>query len=246
MRSILSFAVDDHLLRRTLVEDSDRSVRDYVRDVISPYFNVPSNLAGSEGQWEAFVHISSDNINEFARNVVYQRRKSMKSAVELAFHEMKNNKRSSCLLEDGNGDGDSSKELANKNNKSSTSNVVVTENNNTRIDQLERELVSTKLEYALQLKDKQINQLEQELASTKLKHASLISSIEDQHAAETKDNATKYTDFVAKLLKSHRGEMEEQRNSQKRMQDVHKTFLESYVEASVDALRNNCESPSSL
>ena len=84
------FAVDDDLLKQSLEEDADRSVRDYVKHVISPYFNVPPEYANSEGYWDAFVRISSDNINEFARNVVYQRRKSMKSAVELAFYEMKN------------------------------------------------------------------------------------------------------------------------------------------------------------
>lgn len=62
--------IKDTMLNKSLFDEYERSFRDYVRDVISPYFSIPPNLAESEGQWEAYVHISSDNINEFSRIVV--------------------------------------------------------------------------------------------------------------------------------------------------------------------------------
>jgi hypothetical protein len=55
----------------------------HAKNVICPYFNIPSNVVTKE-PWEACVRICSENINRFATNVLYQRRKSMKSAMELA------------------------------------------------------------------------------------------------------------------------------------------------------------------
>jgi len=216
--------IKDSMLNKSLIDDSERSFRDYVRDVISPYFSIPPNLAESEGQWEAYVHVSSDNINEFARNVVYQRRKSMKSAVELAFYELRDSKhnRQSEKTDDGNSNAVNEKKEPTK---------TATPSNSVNKDH-EKE------------KDLKIKKLEEELHVTKLQHAKQMSAMKDRHLDETKDCESNYTKFVSKVIKSHRKEVNDLRKDMKTMNNVHATFLESYAEASLEELRNNCESPS--
>jgi len=92
-------------------------------------------------------------------------------------------------------------------------------------------------------KDERIKELEQQIASEKEKHATEIKALEDRHSNENTECENEYTEFVAKMLKTHRKEMNELKRGMKDMQNVHKTFLDSYVEASVDALRNNYGSP---
>mmetsp|Transcript_11849 Transcript_11849/g.25656 ORF Transcript_11849/g.25656 Transcript_11849/m.25656 type:complete len:142 (+) Transcript_11849:1863-2288(+) len=92
-------------------------------------------------------------------------------------------------------------------------------------------------------KDERIKKLEEQLASEKEKHATEIKALKDRHNNENKECDNEYTEFVAKMLKTHRKEMNELKRGMKDMQNVHKTFLDSYVEASVDALRNYSGSP---
>eukprot|EP00584_Thalassiosira_punctigera_P011835 CAMPEP_0172547550 /NCGR_PEP_ID=MMETSP1067-20121228/17053_1 /TAXON_ID=265564 ORGANISM="Thalassiosira punctigera, Strain Tpunct2005C2" /NCGR_SAMPLE_ID=MMETSP1067 /ASSEMBLY_ACC=CAM_ASM_000444 /LENGTH=742 /DNA_ID=CAMNT_0013334649 /DNA_START=27 /DNA_END=2255 /DNA_ORIENTATION=+ len=199
---------DDELLNS--LDDSDPSIRAYVKDVITPYLNVPSNLTESDGQWEAYIHISSDNINEFAKTIVYQRRKAMKSAVKFALYEIGKNRPS--LLEGGG--------------------KQKSESQSAKIEVKKKETE----------KDKRVKELEEQLASEKEKHAKEIKALEDQHFNETKECEHEYTEFVSKLLKSHRKEMNELKRSMKDMQSVHKTFFDSYVEASLDIMRDSSES----
>ena len=57
----------------------------------SPYFNVPPGVSQIPERigWQGICQLNLQNIIEFARNVLFQRRKCMKSAVELAIHAFK-------------------------------------------------------------------------------------------------------------------------------------------------------------
>ena len=194
--------------------NADPTVRAYVKDVIGPYFNIPPDLvcpsmAGTP--WNAYVNISSQNINEFARNVIYQRRKSMKSGVDLAVHEL--------------GGGTSSDVVKSPDAKAAAK------------DDGGRKAKEDHLGEA------KIKALQKELSKTKAKHAKEISSLKEQHKKEAEESEKKYNDFVANLTKSHRKQVNDLKREMKSMENVHKTFLDSYVEASLDALRSASESP---
>ena len=145
----------------------------------SPYFNVPPGVSQIPERigWQGICQLNLQNIIEFARNVLFQRRKCMKSAVELAIHAFKR------------------------------------ENNDTTA------------------KDQRIKELERALSKQR-----------EEHAEELKHHKANYTNFVAKLIKSHRKEIDAVRKEMNKMQSVHKTFIDSYVESSLDALRNISES----
>jgi len=80
-------------------------------------------------------------------------------------------------------------------------------------------------------KDQRIKELERALSKQR-----------EEHAEELKHHNANYTNFVAKLIKSHRKEIDAVRKEMNKMQSVHKTFIDSYVESSLDALRNISES----
>merc|ERR1719221_352538 len=53
-----------------------------------PCLCLPEEMGERGNERQAFVRMSSRNIGELARNVVYHRRRAMKSAVELAVYEI--------------------------------------------------------------------------------------------------------------------------------------------------------------
>ena len=65
-----------------------------------------------------------------------------------------------------------------------------------------------------------------------------MDTLKAKHNIETKECETDYTRFVENLIKSHRKEIDDLRNEMKSTQNAHRTFIESYVEASLDVLRN--------
>ena len=201
--------VPDEQLIKPMGEKSSPSIRAYVKNVICPYFNVPPDVVAKEGRWEACVPICSENIYRFARNVLYQRRKSMKSAVELVLSV--NNR------DDGKVNDDDIRVLREENEK---------------------------LRGKITRKDEQISKIEDELAVTLDSFTKELQSTRTKHENETKASEAAYTGFVQNLVKKHRREMDDLRRSMKTAQNIHKTFIDSYVEASLDCLRrSNCDSP---
>ena len=87
-------------------------------------------------------------------------------------------------------------------------------------------------------KDKRINELEQELANVKEHHAKIISEKAYQHFNRIRECEAGY----ANLLENHRQEMKAVKKEMANMRNVHNSFLESYAEASLDALRNTAKS----
>ncbi|EJK61145.1 hypothetical protein THAOC_18412, partial [Thalassiosira oceanica] len=81
-------ATDDQL-KSSSDWNSDQTIKSYATEVIQPYLEIPPDIEASGPDWQAYVHVSSSNIRQFARSVIYQRRKAMKSAVELAMYEIK-------------------------------------------------------------------------------------------------------------------------------------------------------------
>ena len=128
-------------------------------------------------------------IYKIASDIVYERRKAMKSAVQLANYEL------------GNVHG------------------------RTEEDSTE--------------KDHRIQELEQELANIKEQHAQVMSEKAYQHFNQIRECEEGYNKFV----QSHRQEMRELKKEMETMRHVHTTFLESYAEASLDALRNTRGGP---
>jgi hypothetical protein len=121
-------------------------------------------------------------IYKIASNIVYERRKSMKCAVQLANYEIGS--------------------LRSK-------------------------------EKDIAIKDKRIQELEKELATVKEQHAQVMSEKAYQHFNQIRECEEGY----AKFVESHRQEMKELKSEMETMRHVHTTFLESYAEASLDALR---------
>lgn len=200
--------VTDAMLTEPLETNRDPTVQAYVKDVIFPYFDIPQGVsADKNGCWTACVHISSDNINAFARNVVYRRRKCMKSAVELACYEIRREVNQANKRSDGGAAGGSA------------------------------------VAAAPEGKEGRVAELERELAKVRADHASKVSKMKEEHLKEMRSREDKYVNFVAKLQKSHRLEVDELKREKRSMMSVQKTFLESYVEASLDALRSTSESP---
>ena len=165
----------------------DLSVRQFAQNVLCPYFHIPPNLASSERHWDAYAHITSDIIYTIASDIVYERRKSMKSAVQLANYEI------------GNVQGRKNEE-----------------------ESVERDKLHQR-----------IQQLEQELTNVKEHYAQVMSEKAYQHFHQIRECEEGYARFV----QSHKSEMNELKNEMETMRNVHATFLESYAEASLDALR---------
>lgn len=88
-------------------------------------------------------------------------------------------------------------------------------------------------------KDHRIQELEQELENVKEQHAHEMSQKALQHFDQIRVCEEGYNKFV----QSHRQEMRELKKEMETMRHVHTTFLESYVETSLDALRNTREGP---
>jgi predicted nucleic acid-binding Zn-ribbon protein len=101
-----------------------------------------------------------------------------------------------------------------------------------------------KLRGQITRKDDQISELEDKLAVTLNSFTEELESTRTKHENETKASEAAYTGFVQNLVKNHRREMDDLRRSMKTAQNVHKTFIDSYVEASLDCLqRSSCDSP---
>ncbi|KAL7462847.1 hypothetical protein ACHAXS_003222, partial [Conticribra weissflogii] len=82
--------MDDDILKQSLDDKNDQSNRLCISNIIAPGLGIPNNLFNNtDRRWEAYVHLSSDHVMQFSKHIVYQRRKSMKSAVEVACDEMK-------------------------------------------------------------------------------------------------------------------------------------------------------------
>jgi hypothetical protein len=188
-------------------EKSSPSIRAYVMNVICPYFNVPPDVVAKEGRWEACVPICSENVYRFARNVLYQRRKSMKSAVELV------------LSVKSHDDG-----------KANEIKVLHEEN-----EELRRQLTR---------KNEQISELKDQLDVASNSFTKELEDTRTKYEVESKRIEAAYTEFVQDLVKNHRREMDDMRRSMKTAQNIQKTFIDSYVEASLDCLqRSSCDSP---
>ena len=203
-RTPIRTLVPDDQLIKPVGEKSALSICAYIKNVICPYFNIPSNVVTKE-PWEACVRICSENINRFATNVLYQRRKSMKSAMELA-----------CSVR-------------NRDNKTHEAH--------------KKEAVLLRTENMLWRKemakmDERNKELEDGLAKTVDNFKNEMDSLKAKHNIETKECETDYTRFVENLIKSHRKEIDDLRNEMKSTQNAHRMFIESYVEASLDVLRN--------
>ena len=155
----------------------------------------------------------------------------MKSAVELAFYETKNGDNQNN--EDGN-DGDDSKNTTGSNGPSKPD---AAREEDAKMD---RQIKEPKEEEH----DKRIKELKEELAATKQKHDRRISKIKSKHLEEAKNCESKYHEFVYKLNNSHGKELASLKKDMKKTQNVHKLFLGSYVDASLDVLRNYSDSPS--
>lgn len=141
----------------------------------------------------------------------------MKSAVELAYYEVMNNDERRGSLKGGN-DADSG------NNKQSGE---MQDDHPSKTSSKTKEIKLTK----------DLERSEKTLLETIAKHKKEISALKEQHLKETKECEANYTEFVTKLIAKHQKEKEE-------MLNVHTTFVESYVESSLDALRNlNDKSP---
>lgn len=156
----------------------------------------------------------------------------MKSAVELAFYELK--KHNGGLL--------SRKDVGN--------NRVDLSHKTSADDIMEQSIITAvkekedKMKNKLGHNSKRVKELEEELAMMKQKHEEDVAAIKSKHVKETKKTEKNYADFVSKMVKSHRKEINSLKKSLKEKESSHKAFLESYVEASVDALRNYSDSPS--
>jgi chromosome segregation ATPase len=203
----MQMLVPDEQLIKPVGKKSSPSIGAYVKNVICPYFNVPPDIVAKEGPWKTCVSICSENIYRFARNVLYQRRKSMKSAVELVYSIMK------------------------------------------RYGEVENDIKALRLENEqlrkeIAKKDGQINDLEDKLTLTMNTFTKELESAKTKHDIETKESENAYTEFIQSLCTSHRREMDDLRKSMKSTQNIHRTFIDSYVEASLDLLRkSNCDSP---
>ena len=203
-RTPIRTLVPDDQLIKPVGEKSALSICAYIKNVICPYFNIPSNVVTKE-PWEAYVRICSENINRFATNVLYQRRKSMKSAMELA-----------CSVRNRD----------NKTHEAHKKEAVL----------LRKENMLWRKEMAKM--DERNKELEDGLAKTVDNFKNEMDTLKAKHNIETKECETDYTRFVENLIKSHRKEIDDLRNEMKSTQNAHRTFIESYVEASLDVLRN--------
>ena len=213
---IRTLVPDDQLIK-PVGEKSALSICAYIKNVICPYFNIPSDVVTKE-PWEACVRICSENINRFATNVLYQRRKSMKSAMELA-----------CSVRNRD---DKAHEAHEK-----EAELLRQENTQLREEMVKMDERNKELEDGLAKTVGRNKELEDGLAKTIDNFTKEMGSLKTKHDIDTKECETEYTRFVENLIKSHRKEIDDMRNEMKSTQNVHRMFIESYVEASLDVLR---------
>jgi hypothetical protein len=96
---------------------------------------------------------------------------------------------------------------------------------------------NTQLREEMVKMDERNKELEDGLAKTIDNFTKEMGSLKSKHDIDTKECETEYTRFVENLIKSHRKEIDDMRNEMKSTQNVHRMFIESYVEASLDVLR---------
>ena len=209
------------------LEDSDPSIRKYVEDIFCRYLHIPADLAGSKGK-QGTVQLSLKEMNDFAKLLVYQKRKSMKSAVELALLEIGEHPEE---VYDGEG--------------GSTAPTQTNNEQNTRVsdekekDKQIKELVEkNKRIKELEEKDESIKELETQLQSEKTKHTIQIQVLNDLHSHETKETEAEYTKFVSDLIKKNQKKMDAVTQELECMKNVHRTFLESFVETVCELDKN--------
>jgi len=159
----------------------------------------------------------------------------MKSAVELAFFEIEKKQRE---RKEGGDGGKQQQQQGDASPKKSK----ITDTSSKFADQAAAKYNRLKVLEEAE-KDARIKFLERQLVEQSADHKKQIKSLEDHHFHETKECEREYTDFVSKMIKKHRKEMSDSKRDMKDMQNVHKTFLESYVEASLEELRDNGGSP---
>ena len=158
--------------------------------------------------------ISSEDGKRIVRNMIYQRRKAMKRAAELVFHTMKGEQSNPRP-------GGKQKGLAKGKSKAHKTSEAGE-------DGLVEELMETLATQEKQHED----------------HAVLITKkLREEHEAELDEVESEYKTIVSDLMKAHRKEVQELKKQIRTSENVHKTFLDSYVEASLDSLRNSSESP---
>ena len=156
--------VDDDMLMRSLENGNDHSVRMCISNVIAPGLGIPPNIFNNnEGRWEGYVHVSSDHITQFAKNIVYQRRKGMKSAVEIACSELK--KKHQSLM----------KEQKEK---------IQTDIKSTFEDQISKIREQAEM---IKVQKEKIKQMELELKKEKETHQKQMQILEELHIADTEE-----------------------------------------------------------
>ena len=190
--------------------DNMLPLKAYFEDFVQPRPN--TMVTGHLQQWHAVI--SSEDGKRIVRNMIYQRRKALKSAAELVFHTMKGEQ--SNLRAGGKQKG-----LAKGKSKAHQTSEAGK-------DGLVEELMETLATQEKQHED----------------HAALIKKkLREEHEAELDEVESEYKTIVSDLMKAHRKEIQELKKQIRTSENVHKTFLDSYVEASLDSLQNSSESP---
>ena len=260
MRRKNETATDDQL-KSSSDWNSDQTIKSYATEVIQPYLEIPPDIESNGPDWQAYVHVSSSNIRQFARSVIYQRRKAMKSAVELAMYEIK------TLSASGAGGSKGGQQAQ----QDQTSEAL-----RARVDALtqkvaEKDAAIRALEAGIGAgaggdgttsasagrRDVLLSRIAR-LEAASAAHEGRVRDLVERHGAEIKAKEERFADLAAKRANEHRvslkrqqeayGELLAKRNEEHRrevrglkdqlegVEERQRVFLESYVEASLDAL----------
>lgn len=181
-------------------------------------------------------------MNEFARTMVYQRRKSMKAAVELALFEIESNQKKKQKKEESLTQKGTAKEAGRANGNVGKKSNTTTKSNNTtnnNIDQHQAAQQSMWSHKKIKQQEDQINSLENLLRKQNQVHETKIKALQSAHAAEIEIQKSEMSDQVTQMVKNHRKEVHDLKGEMRDLRGVQKTFMESYVEASLDVLRSS-------
>ena len=264
-------ATDDQL-KSSSDWNSDQTIKSYATAVIQPYLEIPPDIEANGPDWQAYVHVSSSNIRQFARSVIYQRRKAMKSAVELAMYEIKtlDGVNNGGNKQGGLFQGDPTTESALRARIDALNHAAMKKDAAIRALEAERgvsaataagsaaALAATTEGHPREALLSRIARLEAASAAAARRHEAQVRDLRAKHEAEIKAKEERFADLAAKRTNEHRlslkrqqeayGELLTKRNEEHRrearalkdqlegVEERQRVFLESYVEASLDAL----------
>lgn len=204
---------------QTVLNQAFRSptIKRCIANTIAPGLGLSSHLCESQN-WEGYVKVSYDSIAKFAREVISQMTRGVRSALKVAFKEMSENHVSMLAKE---------REKWEKEKQEGASSNSTSQN------------IAPGSTVQLQ---RRIAQLEKQLALESQKRTTQLTEMESIHLRYSEEYEREHLEFVTSLQTNHQLMVDALKNEIEEMKRTHNEIIETYLDASVETVRAILES----